>query len=71
LTALHLWRWERDFPKVEPLLRDAGAQRNGPVGQAVGRLVKARAMRDLLVRLVRRDPLFLLSDAARRAYERR
>jgi aminoglycoside 3-N-acetyltransferase len=68
-TRLHLWRWERDFPRVEPLLLEVGVQRTGMVGQARGRLVDARAMRDLLLPLLRRDPLFLLSDAARAAYE--
>jgi aminoglycoside 3-N-acetyltransferase len=68
-TRLHLWGWERNFPKIDPLLREAGAQRDGPVGRAHGRLVDARAMRDLLVPLLQRDPLFLLTDAARAAYQ--
>jgi Aminoglycoside 3-N-acetyltransferase len=68
-TRLHLWRWERDFPRVEPLLVEAGAQRTGMVGQARGRLIDARAMRDLLLPLLWRDPLFLLSDTARAEYE--
>jgi aminoglycoside 3-N-acetyltransferase len=66
---LHLWHWERAFPKVEPLLLETGAQRTGMVGQARSRLVDARAMRDILLPLLRRDPLFLLSDAAHTAYE--
>lgn len=70
MTALHLWRWGRDFPKVEPLLEDAGAQYTGPVGAATARLVDARAMRDRLVPLLRDDPLFLLSERARAAYRR-
>jgi aminoglycoside 3-N-acetyltransferase len=69
VTRLHLWRWHRDFPGVEPLLRAAGAQRDGQVGQAHCRLVDARAMRDLLVPMLRRDPLTLLSPDARVAYE--
>lgn len=70
MTALHLWRWERDFPKVEPVLRSAGAQRDGVVGAAEARLVAAGAMRDLLAPLLHRDPLFLLAGTARAAYER-
>ena len=66
----HLWRWERDFPKVEPHLRAANAQRDGRVGQAFSRLIDARAMRDLLLPLLESDPLFLLSDAARAEYVR-
>jgi aminoglycoside 3-N-acetyltransferase len=68
-TQLHLWRWERDFPRIETLLLAAGALRTGMVGQACSRLVGARAMRDLLLPLLQRDPLFLLSDTARAAYE--
>lgn len=68
-TALHLWRWDRDFPRVEPLLLESGAQRNRYIGKALCRLIDARAMRDLLVPLLQRDPLFLLSDEAREEYE--
>ena len=68
-TRLHLCRWERDFPRVEPLLLEAGGQRTGMVGEARSRLIDARAMRDLLVPLLQRDPFFLLTDAARAEYE--
>ena len=34
------------FPKGEPLLREAGAQRMGLAGQPHGRLVDARALHD-------------------------
>jgi hypothetical protein len=70
LTFLHLWRWERNFPKVEPLLEAAGAQRTGTVGAAAARVIQARALRDLLVPLLRDDPLFLLADTARAGYVR-
>ena len=69
-VSLHLWRWERNFPKVEPHLHAAGAQRDGYVGQALCRLIDARSMRDLLVPMLERDPLFLLSDTARAEYVR-
>lgn len=68
-TVLHLWRWERNFPKVEPLLRDASVQRDGLVGRAPSRLVDVGAMRETLLTVLHRDPLFLLSDAARAVYE--
>jgi aminoglycoside 3-N-acetyltransferase len=70
MTALHLWRWERNFPAVEPLLEDAGAQCTGLVGAATTRLVDARAMRDRLAPLLHDNPLFLLSESARAAYVR-
>jgi hypothetical protein len=69
LTRLHLWRWERDFPRVEPLLLEVGAQRTGIVGQARSRLVDARTMRALLVPLLQHDPLFLLADTAQAGYQ--
>ncbi len=68
-TRLHLWHWDRDFPKVEPLLQASGAQHEGYVGQARARLVNAHAMRDLLVPILRHDPLFLLAATARSEYE--
>jgi aminoglycoside 3-N-acetyltransferase len=69
-TALHLWRWDRNFPRVGPLLQEAGAQRDGTVGRASVHLIDARALRDILVPILRRDPLFLLADDARAEYER-
>jgi len=67
-TVLHLWRWERDFLKVAPLLYEVGAQHEGMIGRARSYLIDARAMRDALMPMVRRDPLFLLADTARAAY---
>jgi hypothetical protein len=71
LTYLHLWHWERNFPKVEPILEAAGAQRTGTVGAAAARVIQARALGDLLVPLLQDDPLFLLADTARAGYVRR
>jgi hypothetical protein len=68
-TRLHLWHWARDFAQVGPILQASGAQRTGPVGQATCLLVDARAMRDLLVPLLHRDPLLLLAPHARAEYE--
>lgn len=68
-TALHLWRWDRNFPKVGPLLQAAEAEYEGLVGHARSRLVDVRAMRNLLLPLLKSDPLFLLSDEARIKYE--
>ncbi|HZU14341.1 MAG TPA: AAC(3) family N-acetyltransferase [Chloroflexota bacterium] len=68
VTGLHLWRWDRNFPKIDPLLTAAGAQKTGRVGQAESRLVDVGAMRDLLLPILGDDPLFLLSDEARAEY---
>lgn len=68
VTGVHLWRWDRNFSKIDPLLTDAGAQRSGFVGRADCRLVDVRAMRDLLLPILAHDPLFLLSDDARVEY---
>lgn len=68
VTGLHLWRWDRNFPKIDPLLTEAGAQTIGHVGQAICRLVDVAAMRDILLPILARDPLFLLSDETRAEY---
>lgn len=68
-TRLHLWRWDRNFPKVDPLLTGRGAQTSGWVGQADSRLIDVGAMTEVLLPILERDPLFLLSDEARAEYE--
>lgn len=70
VTGLHLWRWDRNFPKIDPLLTEAGAETIGHVGQATCRLIDVAAMRDILLPILSRDPLFLLSDEARTEYSR-
>jgi aminoglycoside 3-N-acetyltransferase len=68
-TRLHLWRWDRNFTKIDPILLQNGAETAGRVGQADSRLIDVRAMSDLLLPILQRDPLFLLSDEARAEYE--
>jgi aminoglycoside 3-N-acetyltransferase len=67
-TALHLWRWDRDFPKVGPLLSSRAAQVVGQVGAARATLVDAGAMTEILLPMLRGDPLYLLSAEARAGY---
>lgn len=64
-NRLHLWRWEREFSKVGPYLEQAGASVSGPVGQSTSNLVSASGLRDVVLPLLREDPLFLLSAKAR------
>lgn len=64
-NRLHLWRWERDFSQVGPYLEQAGASVSGPVGQSTSTLVSASGLRDVVLPLLKDDPLFLLSAKAR------
>jgi aminoglycoside 3-N-acetyltransferase len=65
---LHLWRWERDFAKVDAPLRRAGALVSGKVGQADAHLIQARQLADVVLPTLRNDPLYLLSRTARGAF---
>jgi aminoglycoside 3-N-acetyltransferase len=67
-NQLHHWGWARDFPKVDGPLRSAGAMRSGRVGQSTSHLIAARSFADTLLPLLRQDPLYLLSQGARRAF---
>ncbi len=67
-NRLHLWRWERDFPKVGPYLERAGVSASGPVGQSTSTLVSASGLRDVVLPLLRDEPLFLLSAEAREEF---
>ncbi len=70
-NRLHDWRWERDFLMAEAPLVEAGAVRIGPVGRSTSRLIAARGLADTILPILRDDPLWLLSDAARAQFEAR
>jgi aminoglycoside 3-N-acetyltransferase len=59
-TFPHMPGLKRRYERVEALLVEAGAQRNGPVGQATARLVDAGRMDELVRAELRRDPLYLI-----------
>jgi aminoglycoside 3-N-acetyltransferase len=67
-NRLHLWRWDRDFARVDAPLRQAGAILSGRVGQARAHLIPAWQLADLLLPILRDDPLYLLSPEARAAF---
>jgi aminoglycoside 3-N-acetyltransferase len=67
-NRLHLWGWERDFPRVDAPLDAAGAMRDGRVGASTSTLIAARPFAEVLLPLLREDPLYLLSEEAREAY---
>lgn len=69
-NRLHLWRWERDFPKISPYLEEAGATVSGPVGASTSTLVSSSGLRDVILPLMIDDPLFLLAHSARKEYRR-
>jgi len=59
-TYPHMPGLRRNYERVEPELMAAGAQINGMVGQAVARLVDARAMAQHLGAKLCADPLYLI-----------
>ncbi|MCS7222388.1 MAG: AAC(3) family N-acetyltransferase [Anaerolineae bacterium] len=65
---LHLWGWKRNFSRIDEPLRQAGAMREGRVGQAHARLIHAGQMREIILPLIQADPLYLLADEARVAF---
>ncbi|HEY62939.1 MAG TPA: AAC(3) family N-acetyltransferase [Caldilineae bacterium] len=67
---LHWWGWKRCFSRVDEPLRQAGVMREGKVGKAHARLINASGLRDVVLPLLRADPLYLLSDEAREAFLR-
>jgi aminoglycoside 3-N-acetyltransferase len=68
-NRLHLWKWDREFTKVDAPLEDAGAMRVGRVGLATARLIDARRLADIILPYLQRDPLYLLSKDARREFQ--
>ncbi len=66
---LHQWGWERDFCVVEPLLTSSGAQKNYRVGAGRAALIDALAMAELLLGVLRSDPLYLLTSDARARWQ--
>lgn len=63
-NRLHLWGWERDFLKVQPLLEGRRVARTSTVGRSVATLISAAGMREVLLSVMREEPLFLLSKQA-------
>jgi aminoglycoside 3-N-acetyltransferase len=64
-NRLHLWRWRRDFEKIDRPLAETGALTIGKVGQAETRLMPARALHDTILPLMRADPFYLLPEGVR------
>jgi aminoglycoside 3-N-acetyltransferase len=67
-NRLHLWRWERDFAKIDAPLLHEGAMVVGRVGQADARLIRADRLAATLMPVLSADPLYLLSPEARQAF---
>lgn len=70
-NRLHQWAelysefdLERDFTLANDPLIAAGAQRQHAIGPTDSTLIDARAMRDVLVPILKTDPLFLLRQPA-------
>jgi aminoglycoside 3-N-acetyltransferase len=67
-NRLHLWRWHREFARVDAPLEAGGAQVRGTVGLAEARLVRADGFAETLLPILRADPLYLLRPDARQEY---
>ncbi len=67
-NRLHLWGWERDFLKVNRPLKGARAIQSGQVGQSTSHLISARLLADTILPMLEADPLYLLSEPARKAF---
>jgi aminoglycoside 3-N-acetyltransferase len=63
-NRLHRWKWKRDFPKIDRPLTERGVLRIGMVGLAEARLVRADRLAEVVLPLLRTDPLYLLADDA-------
>lgn len=57
---IHLYGYERDFEKIEPILLSKGFMKIGRIGNATVRLVKAKPMIELALELLANDADFLL-----------
>lgn len=57
---LHLYGPARDFEKMEPILLSEGIMKKGMIGDSTLRLVRAKPMIDLTLKLLEKDPGFLL-----------
>jgi len=69
-NRLHLWRWDREFTKVDAPLEAAGAMRFGHIGRATARLIDARQLADVILPYLQQDQLYLLSEGARQEFQR-
>ncbi len=68
-NRLHLWGWERNFPKIDVPLAAEGAMRSGKVGISTSRLIAAGELADIVLPRLQADPLYLLEERAKRAFE--
>lgn len=65
----HLWRWGRDFERIDEPLRAEGVLIEGKVGNAECRLMRAGDLSEVILARLRQDPLYLMADDARREWE--
>ena len=65
----HLWRWKRDFDKIDEPLRAEGGLIEGKVGNAECHLMRAGDLSEVVLARLRTDPLYLLADDVREEFE--
>jgi aminoglycoside N3'-acetyltransferase len=67
-NRFHLWRWKRNFLKIDEPLRSEGVLREGKVGNADCRLMRAGDLSEVVLAFLRQDPLYLLADEVREEF---
>lgn len=70
-NRLHQWGWARHFMKVDALLDAVRGRNMGAVGNSQSQLIRARNLAEVVLPRLEADPLFLLSDEARRVFSTR
>ncbi|HLZ10648.1 MAG TPA: AAC(3) family N-acetyltransferase, partial [Chloroflexota bacterium] len=65
----HLWRWKRNFERIDEPLRAEGVLIEGKVGNADCRLMRAGDLSEVVLARLRVDPLYLLADEVREEFE--
>lgn len=68
-NRLHQWGNARHFARLDAILLEEGAMRYGQVGTSQACLISAAKLASIVLPILRRDPLHLLTDAARTAFE--
>ena len=65
VNHLHRWGWERDFRRPDAQLLASRIMRIARVGGGTALLIDALKLRDALLPVLLRDPLYLLTGSAR------
>jgi aminoglycoside 3-N-acetyltransferase len=68
-NRFHVWRWKRDFERIDEPLRAEGVLIEGKVGNADCRLMRAGDLSEVILARLRQDPLYLMADEVKGEWE--